>query len=206
MLEVRGLRASYGETPVLEGIDLSVGDGEFVAVIGPNGHGKTTLLRTLSGLLEPTTGEISFDGERIDGLRPDLISMRGLVHIPQGDLPFGDMTVEENLLLGAFPADAWRKRSERLERVFTLFPVLAERRTQRARTLSGGERRMLALGRGLMGDARMLMIACRKDAIVRSPGRSPSRSRRPGARRPSPAARSGPTRAAARAHRTPARG
>jgi branched-chain amino acid transport system ATP-binding protein len=158
MLEVRGLRASYGETPVLEGIDLSVGDGEFVAVIGPNGHGKTTLLRTLSGLLEPTTGEISFDGERIDGLRPDLISMRGLVHIPQGDLPFGDMTVEENLLLGAFPADAWRKRSERLERVFTLFPVLAERRTQRARTLSGGERRMLALGRGLMRDARMLMI------------------------------------------------
>jgi branched-chain amino acid transport system ATP-binding protein len=158
MLEIRGLHAGYGQTPVLEDIDLSVGDGEFVVVIGPNGHGKTTLLRTISGLLEPAAGEISFGGERIDGVRPDLISMRGLVHIPQGDLPFGGMTVEENLLLGAFPAAAWRKRAERLERVFELFPMLAERRAQRARTLSGGERRMLALGRGLMRDARMLMI------------------------------------------------
>jgi branched-chain amino acid transport system ATP-binding protein len=158
MLEVRGLRAGYGQTRVLEGIDLTVREGEFVVVIGPNGHGKTTLMRAISGLLPPTGGEIVFDGERIDGERPERIAMRGLVHIPQGDLPFADMTVEENLSLGAFAPDAWRRRHERLERVYGIFPPLAERRSQRARTLSGGERRMLALGRGLMAEARLLMI------------------------------------------------
>jgi len=158
MLEIRNLRAAYGETRVLEGVDLSVRSGELVVVIGPNGHGKTTLLRTISGLVPPTTGEITFDGERIDGERPERIAMRGLVHIPQGDLPFVDMTVEENLVLGAFSPDAWGRRRERLERVYTIFPPLGERRTQRARTLSGGERRMLALGRGLMRDAKLLML------------------------------------------------
>jgi len=158
VLEVRGLSAGYGQTPVLEGVDLTVGDGEFVVVIGPNGHGKTTLLRTISGLVAASAGEIVFDGERIDGERADRIAMRGLVHIPQGDLPFPDMTVEENLALGAFAGDAWRGRSERLDRVFGIFPALAERRSHRARTLSGGERRMLALGRGLMREAKLLMI------------------------------------------------
>lgn len=158
MLEVRGLRAAYGETPVLYGVDLDVAGGELVVVIGPNGHGKTTLLRAVSGLLPPTAGTVTFAGERIDGRPPEAIARAGLVHVPQGDLPFGDMTVEENLLMGAFLPAAWRERRERLERVYDLFPLLAERRTQRARTLSGGERRMLALGRGLMGDARMLMI------------------------------------------------
>ena len=143
---------------MLEGVDLTVTTGEFVVVIGPNGHGKTTLLRAISGLVPTTTGEITFDGERIDGERPDRIAMRGLVHIPQGDLPFVDMTVEENLVLGAFPADAWRIRAERLERVYGIFPLLADRRSNRARTLSGGERRMLALGRGLMREAKLLMI------------------------------------------------
>jgi len=158
MLETRGLSASYGQMRVLEGIDLAVGDGEVLIVIGPNGHGKTTLLRTISGLMAPTGGEVWFAGKRIDRRRPDLIAADGLVHIPQGDLPFGDMTVQENLVLGAFPASDWRGRSERLERVFGIFPVLGERRGQRARTLSGGERRMLALGRGLMREAKMLMI------------------------------------------------
>ena len=158
MLETRALHASYGQTRVLEGIDLMVGDGEVVIVVGPNGHGKTTLLRTISGLMAPTSGEVWFAGDRIDGKRPDLIATDGLVHIPQGDLPFGDMTVEENLALGAFPASDWGGRAQRLEHVFGIFPVLGERRGQRARTLSGGERRMLALGRGLMRDARMLMI------------------------------------------------
>ena len=158
MLETRGLSASYGQTRVLEGIDLAVGNGEVLIVIGPNGHGKTTLLRTISGLMAPTGGEVWFAGKRIDRRRPDLIAADGLVHIPQGDLPFGDMTVQENLVLGAFPASDWRGRSERLERVFGIFPVLGERRGQRARTLSGGERRMLALGRGLMREAKMLMI------------------------------------------------
>jgi branched-chain amino acid transport system ATP-binding protein len=158
MLEVRNLHAAYGQTRVLDGVDLSVGDGEFAIVIGPNGHGKTTLLRTISGLMAPTAGEISFAGKRIDGAHPEAIANRGLVHIPQGDLPFGDMTVEENLLLGAFPSDAWAGRASRLEGVYEIFPALTERRSQRARTLSGGERRMLALGRGLMREARMLMI------------------------------------------------
>jgi branched-chain amino acid transport system ATP-binding protein len=158
MLEVRGLQAGYGQSRVLEGIDLTVGRGESVVVIGPNGHGKTTLLRAISGLVPPSAGEVVFDGERIDGERADRIAARGLVHIPQGDLPFPDMTVEENLLLGAFAGQAWRGRAERLERVFAVFPTLAGRRSQRARTLSGGERRMLALGRGLMSEARMLMI------------------------------------------------
>jgi branched-chain amino acid transport system ATP-binding protein len=158
MLETRALSAAYGQTRVLEGIDLTVGDGEVVIVIGPNGHGKTTLLRTISGLMSPTSGEVWFAGERIDDRRPDLIASEGLVHIPQGDLPFGDMTVEENLVLGAFPASDWRDRAKRLEHVYGIFPVLEERRGQRARTLSGGERRMLALGRGLMREARMLMI------------------------------------------------
>ena len=96
VLEVRNLKAAYGQTRVLEGVDLTVAAGEFVVVIGPNGHGKTTLLRTISGLVPTTAGEITFDGERIDGERPERIAMRGLVHIPQGDLPFVDMTVEEN--------------------------------------------------------------------------------------------------------------
>lgn len=158
MLEIRGLHASYGQTRVLEGVDLDVADGELVIVIGPNGHGKTTLLRTISGLMAPTAGQIGFDGERIDGVRAETIAARGLVHIPQGDLPFGDMTVEENLVLGAFPRDAWRARAARLQHVYELFPLLAARRGARARTLSGGERRMLALGRGLMREARMLMF------------------------------------------------
>jgi branched-chain amino acid transport system ATP-binding protein len=155
---VRALRASYGQTRVLEGVDLTVDDAQFVVVIGPNGHGKTTLLRTISGLVPASGGEVFFDGERIDGAKPETIAARGIVHIPQGDLPFGDMTVEENLLLGAFPSGAWSVRAVKLDHVYGIFPALAERRSQRARTLSGGERRMLALGRGLMRDAKLLMI------------------------------------------------
>lgn len=158
MLVVRDLHAGYGQTRVLEGVNLSVRAGEVLVVIGPNGHGKTTLLRTISGLVPPSAGEVTFDGRRIDGEHPERIAMRGLVHIPQGDLPFADMTVEENLRLGAFQRDAWRTKADRLDRVYGIFPLLAERRSNRARTLSGGERRMLALGRGLMREARLLMV------------------------------------------------
>ena len=158
MLDVRGVHAGYAQTRVLDGIDLRVDEGELVVLIGPNGHGKTTLLRAISGLVRITAGEIRFAGERIDVCRAEQIARRGLVHVPQGDLLFVDSTVEENLLLGAFSADAWRRRSEALRRVYALFPRLEERRRQRARTLSGGERRMLALGRGLMTNARMLML------------------------------------------------
>jgi branched-chain amino acid transport system ATP-binding protein len=158
VLTARGLWAGYGDTAVLRGIDVELAPDETLVLIGPNGHGKTTLLRTLSGLLSPWRGEITFRGDRITGRRAERISDLGLVHVPQGDHVFPDLTVEENLLMGAFPRGSWRRRKEGLERAFELFPTLSERRRQRARTLSGGERRQVALGRGLMREARALLI------------------------------------------------
>lgn len=158
LLSVTGVTAGYGQGLVLQGVDLTVRSGELVVVIGPNGHGKSTLLRAISGLVPAIQGRIDFAGERISGLRTERIVARGLTQIPQGDLLFPDMSVQENLLLGSFRRDAHRQRAASLERVFELFPRLKERRTQRARTLSGGERRMVAIGRGLMSNARMLLI------------------------------------------------
>ena len=158
MLEVRGLGTGYGPTEVLHDCSIDVADGSLVVVIGPNGHGKTTLLRAISGLLPARTGTIRLDGIDVTGIPPQGLVRLGLVHIPQGDLLFPDMTVDENLSMGAYPAAAWLERQARRDDVFALFPKLAERRKQRARTLSGGERRMLALGRGLMAKARLLMI------------------------------------------------
>ncbi len=159
MLETRELCASYGQTRVLEGIDLTVGRRR--------GRDRDRPQRPRQDHPAADDQRPDVTDERRGPLRrasgstagaADRIAAGGLVHIPQGDLPFGDMTVEENLVLGAFPAADWRRRSRRLEHVFDIFPVLAERRGQRARTLSGGERRMLALGRGLMREAKMLMI------------------------------------------------
>ena len=158
MLEVSNLKAGYGAATVLEDVSISVEEGKFVVVTGPNGHGKTTLLRVLSGLLPVSRGEIDFRGERLNGRSSASIVARGLVHIPQGDLLFVDLTVEQNLFMGAYLRDAWKGRRERIRRVYELFPRLEERRTQQARTLSGGERRMLGIGRGLMSNARMLMV------------------------------------------------
>ena len=158
VLRLSGVEAGYGQGLVLHGIDMEIAAGELVVVIGPNGHGKTTLLRAISGLISCQRGTIDYKGKRISGLRTERIVELGLTQIPQGDLLFPDMTVQENLLLGAFRAAAHKKRTERLEEVFTLFPRLRERRTQRARTLSGGERRMVAIGRGLMSNAEMLLI------------------------------------------------
>lgn len=158
MLQVRELRCGYGQTSVIDGMNLDVPDGGFVVVIGPNGHGKTTLLRAISGLLTARAGTIRFRGDDITGHKPESIVKQGLVHIPQGDLLFTDMTVEENLVLGGFSHPDRSTRHDRLNEVFDLFPRLAERKNQRARTLSGGERRMLALGRGLMSRAELLMI------------------------------------------------
>jgi len=158
MLAVSGLVAGYGEGPVLQGVDLTVNEGELVVVIGPNGHGKSTLLKAISGLVSPSAGTIDFAGRRISDMRTERIVDLGLTQIPQGDLLFPDMTVRENLLLGAFRSVAHKKRQQGLERVYAIFPRLQERGTQRARTLSGGERRMLAIGRGLMSDATMLLI------------------------------------------------
>jgi branched-chain amino acid transport system ATP-binding protein len=158
MLSVRGLSAGYGRARVLSEVSLEVEQGKLVVLTGPNGHGKTTLLRVLSGLVPAWEGEAAFLDHPLVGSSPAAIVSWGLVHIPQGDLLFQDMTVEQNLLMGAFLKDSWEKRAEGLERVFALFPALKERRLQQARTLSGGERRMCAIGRGLMGRARLLMV------------------------------------------------
>lgn len=158
MLKVTDLHAGYGDSEVLHGVSLSVAEGEAVMVLGPNGHGKTTLLRAISGLIRPTKGTVEMDGKVISGMHAADIVAQRIIHIPQGDLVFPEMTVLENLLMGAYRPSAWQERKERLEQVFNLFPVLAERKSQLARSLSGGERRMLAVGRGLMGKAKILMI------------------------------------------------
>ena len=158
MLEVSHLSAGYGAAKVLEDVSIAVDEGKFVVITGPNGHGKTTLLRVLSGLLPVDRGEIQFRGDRLNGRSAATIVARGLVHIPQGDLLFVDLTVEQNLYMGAYLRHAWKARRERIRRVYELFPRLEERRTQQARTLSGGERRMLGIGRGLMSNAKMLMV------------------------------------------------
>ena len=158
MLRITDLAAGYGGSQVLHSLSLHVDDGETVVVLGPNGHGKTTLLRAISGLVRPTAGTVALDGQIITTLQPADIVAAGVIHIPQGDLIFPELTVMDNLSMGAYRPEAWQERKQKLEQVFQLFPDLAERKGQLARSLSGGERRMLALGRGLMGKAKILMI------------------------------------------------
>ena len=158
MLELKNVVAGYGATTIVNGISLTVESGKCSALVGPNGHGKTTLLRAVSGLIRLRSGSIRFDGVDITRERAERLVERGLIHMPQGDLVFPDMTVEENVILGAFTRSAARTARSRMDDVYGIFPRLLERRTQRARTLSGGERRMLAIGRGLMANGRFLMI------------------------------------------------
>jgi branched-chain amino acid transport system ATP-binding protein len=158
ILQVEGLRAGYAGSEVLHGIDIAVGENEGVVVLGPNGHGKTTLLRSITGLLPRTAGTLAFAGEDVTGWRADELAAAGMVHIPQGDLLFPEMTVEENLLMGAYVKAAWSDRRSRLDRILDVLPQLADRRKQLANSLSGGERRMLAIGRGLMSDAKLLIV------------------------------------------------
>ncbi len=158
LLDIRGLQVSYGAQRVLRDISLQVEEGEFAALVGPNGHGKTTVLRTISGLVRPKAGEIRLSGESLTRLRPDRIVAAGVVHVPQGDLLFPGMSVLDNLRMGAWLPGAFAAENQRLEEVFTLLPKLRDRRGQIASTLSGGERRMVGIGRGLMAGGRILML------------------------------------------------
>lgn len=157
VLELRGLSAGYGPLRVLHDIDLAVSQGERVGLVGLNGHGKTTLLRSVMGLVDWRRGEIELDGKSIARTPTHKLARAGVVLMPQGDALFPGLSVKDNLDSGAFAA-GWRERKQRRERVLRLFPRLADRLGQSAGTLSGGERRMCSLGRGLMADARVYLI------------------------------------------------
>ncbi|MGK7861814.1 ABC transporter ATP-binding protein [Falsiroseomonas sp. E2-1-a4] len=157
MLEVRDLVAGYGLTRVLEGVSLDVGAGEIVAVLGSNGAGKTTLNMVISGLVKPRSGEVRFGGERITGLSPAQVMARGLIQVPEGRKIFPNLNVRENLELGSYRR-AKANRATNLEKVFATFPRLRERVAQAAGTLSGGEQQMLAIGRGMMAEPRLLIL------------------------------------------------
>lgn len=158
ILEVDCIDVFYGKAQALFGVSLQVCEQEIVAVIGSNGAGKSTLLNTISGLLRPASGTIEFLGQRIDGLPPHSIVGLGISHIPEGGKIFREMTVLENLEMGAYNLSAWRNRKETLEQVYEIFPILKEREKQLARTLSGGEHQMLAMGRGLMSRPKLCIF------------------------------------------------
>lgn len=158
VLEVRDLHAGYGAQAVLRGVDLNVAAGTITGLLGPNGHGKTTLLRCVSGLLKPFKGSVRLNGAELTNQEPEWIAARNLGQVPQGDMLFARMSVQDNLLMGAYLRPAWAAREASLKRVFALFPRLRERLKQNAGTLSGGERRMLSIGRALMSCAQLLMI------------------------------------------------
>jgi branched-chain amino acid transport system ATP-binding protein len=159
MLRLENINVSYGEIPALHQLSLEVLEGEMVALIGANGAGKTTTLNTISAILKPTSGQIWFDGQRIDQCAPERVVDLGILHVPEGRRVFAGLTVEDNLNVGA---TRWRRRGMSvagdIARVFELFPRLKERRRQLAWSLSGGEQQMLALGRALMARPRVLLL------------------------------------------------
>ena len=158
LFQVEGLVSGYGKIDVVRSLSLHVDEGEHVGLFGPNGHGKTTLLRTVSGLITAKAGKVIFRGEDISNLDARVIVERGLIHVPQGNQLFPQMTVQENLTLGAYVRRSDRQKARNFDRVFSLFPRLKERRSQQARTLSGGERQMLSIGVGLMGMPELLLL------------------------------------------------
>ncbi|MBI3325707.1 MAG: ABC transporter ATP-binding protein [Nitrospinae bacterium] len=158
MLDVHDLQVSYGVTDVLKGVSITVPARSIIALLGGNGSGKTTTLNTISGFLTPRGGSISFVGERIDSLSPDRIVKRGIVQVPQGREVFATMTVQENLELGAVTRRDGGGIAQDMQRLFDMFPVLRERRLQKAGTLSGGEQQMLAIARALMARPRLLLM------------------------------------------------
>lgn len=158
MLEVCDVTTPYDFTQALWDVCLEVNESEIVALIGSNGAGKTALLNVISGVLPPVSGTVEFLGKRIDSLQSHSIVELGISHVPEGGKVFPEMTVYENLEMGAYPAHAWNQKEQTLEQVYRVFPILKERARQLARTLSGGERQMLAIGRGLMSRPKLCLL------------------------------------------------
>ena len=158
LLRAEALTAGYGKMAILHDVTFIVTPGELVAVIGPNGAGKSTSFKVIVGFLKPSEGRVLFDGDDITGLRPDQVLRRGLAYVPQGRIVFPQMTVLENLEMGAYIERNPRKIRDALDRVYALFPVLAERRQQKAGTMSGGEQQMVAIGRALMTHPKLVLL------------------------------------------------
>lgn len=159
LLEIKDVTAGYlPDVNVLQGINIHVEPGELVCLIGPNGAGKSTVLRTISGLLHPTRGVIIFDGKGIGGLRPDQVLHQGIAHVPQGHSSFPEMTVQENLLMGAYILRSKSERDRRMGKVYELFPILKERKNEKAGNFSGGQQKVLEMGRALMLEPKMILL------------------------------------------------
>jgi branched-chain amino acid transport system ATP-binding protein len=158
MLEVKKINTFYGRVQALWGVSFRVNEGEIVALVGANGAGKTTLLNTIFGLLRPASGTVEFLGRRIDGLVPHNIGALGISYVPEGGKLFSEMTVRENLEMGAYVYEAWKRKEETVNQVYEIFPILKDRQGQLAGTLSGGERQMLAIGRGLMSRPKLCIF------------------------------------------------
>jgi len=158
MLEINNIDTFYGKVQALWDVSLKIDEAEIVALVGANGAGKSTLLNSISGVVHPTSGSIQFMGKRIETMPPHSIVELGISHIPEGRRLFSEMTVHENLELGAYPYGAWKQRKETADEIYQTFPILKERASQLARTLSGGEQQMLAMGRGLMSRPKLCMF------------------------------------------------
>ena len=158
MLEVNDLHVNYGLFEAVKGISLKVQQNETVALLGPNGHGKSTILRAISGLIKPRSGTITFNEKKITQLKPPEIVKMGIIQVPEGGHLFPEMTVRENLMLGAYTPAAWKQREVNLHKVLEIFPNLRDKMSRLCLNLSGGERRAVAVGRGLMSSAKLLML------------------------------------------------
>lgn len=158
MLDIKKLNASYGKIQVLWDVSLHIKEAEIVALVGANSSGKSTLMKVISGIKDATSGEIEYEGEKILGRKSNVIVELGISHIPEGRKLFPDMTVLENLEMGAYLPNAWKKKDETLEKMYEIFPILKDRTAQLARTLSGGQQQMVAMARGLMSRPKLCII------------------------------------------------
>lgn len=158
MLKIKNLKTGYDQVPVVFDVSFEIHEGEIVSIVGSNGAGKTTILKTISGLIQPFSGEIEFMGERIDHMEAYKIVEKGIIHVPEGRHVFSKMTIKDNLLMGAYRIKSVEEVDRLLEEAYEIFPLLKEREKQKAETLSGGEQQMLAVARGLMAKPKILMI------------------------------------------------